>query len=349
MSAGPVPLDEAHTAVKHWICYPGIVMLDTAVKEVGGHRTGRPAIVVGVVEKKSPSRLTALDFPVPPTVEVDVVQPGGAVERVLMPTDVVETGAFYARSLNWRHEPPCPGGFAINAPTPQAPWGQGTLGATVRYQEKLCLLTNCHVIGIWENWPGCDVYQPEPNPDPTSEASYLIGVCDGTFEIHSYAAPNPADLLINVFDFAWCEVPAEKNLTSPAVYGIYDGSAPLEIRREPVWGEKVKWIGQKTGVVQESTIASLHAICEGRSVNRYTYWEKLIEITPGDDAVLRDGDSGAVLIADADKSVLGLMSMSTDYTNGPQQRLVATRIPEDDPVIRMCGQRMFPRAPSPSV
>jgi hypothetical protein len=330
MSAGPVPLDQAHTVVEHWICCPGIVMLDTAVKEVGGHRTGRPAIVVGVVEKKSPSRLTALDFPVPPSVEVDVVQPGGAVERVLMPTDVVETGAFYARSLNW-HEQPCPGGFAINAPTPQAPRAQGTLGATVYYQNKRCFLTNCHVIGVWENWPGCEVYQPEPNPDPTSETSYLIGVCNGTFEIFSYAAPNPDDLLTNVFDFAWCEVPDEKKLTLHAVRGVYDGSTPLEIRRAPVRGEKVKWIGQNTGVVQKSTIASLHTVCEGRSVGRYTYWRNLIDITPGDNAVLRDGDSGAVLVAEADNKVLGLMSMSTDYVNGPQQRLVATRIPQDYP------------------
>jgi hypothetical protein len=87
----------------------------------------------------------------------------------------------------------------------------------------------------------------------------------------------------------------------------------------------------------------------GRSAGRYTYWENLVEITPGDDTVLRSGDSGAGLIADADDGVFGVLSMSTDYTNGLQQRLVATRIPEDDSVQRRRGQRMFPRPPSPSV
>lgn len=82
---------------------------------------------------------------------------------------------------------------------PHAPLSQGTLGATVYYQDKRCLLTNCHVIGDWDLWPGRRVYQPEFNPDPTSKDGDLIGVCDGTFEVFSYGAPNPDDLLINVF------------------------------------------------------------------------------------------------------------------------------------------------------
>nr|WSY50504.1 hypothetical protein OG999_10460 [Streptomyces sp. NBC_00886] len=63
MSAGPVPLDKAHVVVERWITYPNIVMLDTAVKTVGGREIGQQAIVVGVIEKKSPAALTELDFP----------------------------------------------------------------------------------------------------------------------------------------------------------------------------------------------------------------------------------------------------------------------------------------------
>lgn len=129
MNTAPVPLDRLHAAVGHWLSFPNIVMLTTRMKTVGGNQTTQRAITVGVQEKKPPASLTSLDFPVPPTVALDVIHPDGSVGEEIIPTDVVQTGDFAFKSLA-SLERPCPGGLQI------ASWqGWGWLGGNKRREH----------------------------------------------------------------------------------------------------------------------------------------------------------------------------------------------------------------------
>ncbi|MEU9702871.1 hypothetical protein [Streptomyces sp. NPDC047981] len=297
MSAGPVPLDEAHSVVEHWITYPNIVMLDTAVKRVGGRRTGQPAIVVGVMEKKRPDALTDRDLLVPPAVDVDVVQPDGSVRSVSMPTDVIETGVIRPMGRLCSEQRPCPGGFQITAVfDPEGKRGMsmvglpyGTLGLTTYYQDQRCLLTNAHVIGTVASGPGtgyrpgCHVYQPAPDFDVHVEAQ-VIGVCDGTFLVTSHYGDrvhrNP---FCNEFDFAWCVVPpvlsGARSLTSHAIHDLHKEEDFIRIRRDPRTDETVRWIGARTGEVQRSTVETVHAVLDVEDRwprTGWSYWRNLI-------------------------------------------------------------------------
>ncbi|MFD7839196.1 hypothetical protein [Streptomyces sp. NPDC059761] len=353
MSAGPVPLTEVHTAVDEWISCPNIVFLETGVKTVGGHETGERAIVVGVVQKKSPASLTALDFPVPPMVEADVIQPDGSIRRMSVPTDVIETGWIRPLAALSQHQRPCPGGFQIASPRPTSwfqPWGwdyvaTGTLGVTVEYRGRRCLLTNCHVIGDRSHGPGLVVYQPTP-----AILEFLwsnaIGVCDGTFDVRTHASDREQNPRRNVYDFAWCEVPSDLELTSHAIPGIHDGTDPLKIKYDPAVEDQVMWLGASTGEVQRGIISSLRAtwVCR-EDDGRYSYWVGM-SLKGG---VGQEGDSGAALIReDSDggpvpsQYVIGLLSSGSE--SGKAAKMMATYMPPQNDSGTL--QEMRPRIQS---
>jgi hypothetical protein len=345
MTPGPVPLEKAHTVVAEWISHPNIVLLETSAKTVGGHRTGEQAIVVGVVRKMSPDTLTALDFPVPPTVEVDVIEPDGSIRRRPVPTDVIETGVIRPLSALDQWQRPCPGGFAISIPSQASwftpwKWGEptGTLGVTTYYRKKRCLVTNAHVIGDFSGGPGQPVYQPE-SAAFESWWSNKIGACDGTFDIITYRSATERDPVRNVYDFAWCEVP--ESVTSHAVYNIYSGAAPLDFDRLLI-DTNVTWIGSRTGEVQNATIVSTDAISKTvQNDGTFAYWKDCLSLSGGK---VQHGDSGAAILskpisfgtARIEPSILGLLSQ------GPSKgdpRALATRIPPENGSTR---QRMRP-------
>ncbi|WP_426361860.1 hypothetical protein [Streptomyces sp. E-08] len=328
-NGGAVPVDEAHTVVEDWVAHPNIVMLDTAVKEVRGRKTGQLAIVVGVIEKKAAAALTAVDFPIPPTVEVDVIQPDGSVGHMTMPTDVIETGRIRPLGLWWA-EQGSPGGFQIQAAsTVHASLNTcGTLGVTTFYRKKRCFLTCCHVIGDLTSGPGLDVYQPHKIPD---RDNFRIGVCDGTLSIDPVnfdPLNNAPSLPRNTYDFAWGVADDDRKQTSFTIWGgIHREESPLEIRSPPKVGETVTWIGMMTGEAQTSTIQSVRA--QGEMTldgDRLTYWRDLIALAPVDGLRAERGDSGAALIATKDKRVVGLLCMGSDE----QPRYWASRIPPEN-------------------
>ncbi|MFF3089840.1 hypothetical protein ACFVRB_33075 [Streptomyces nojiriensis] len=341
MSDKAVLPQRIHTAVLDWICHPNIVMLDTGVKEVKGRKTGQQAIVVGVIEKKPRAALTALDFPVPPMVEVDILQPDGSARRVPVPTDVIETGRIRLLGMEVRgQERPCPGGFQI---MPDLLPGKvdrtsGTLGVTTMWRGKRCLLTCCHVIAGLHAEPGIAVHQPiDVTLTPFfAGASKVIGHCDGAMVIFQVVF-NPANerlRYLNTYDFAWCEVEGweirhlpytKTRKTNFTIWGnIHNADTPLAIRSPPDVGEEVTWIGKETGEVQRATIKSVDAVLETvfQPGERLTLWENLISFNPG--AKAQPGDSGAALISVRDKKIVGLICA------GNRSSVYASRIPPEN-------------------
>ncbi|MFE2144839.1 hypothetical protein ACFXA3_24390 [Streptomyces sp. NPDC059456] len=321
-----------------WISCPNIVLLETGVKTVGGHETGERAIVVGVVQKKSPASLTVLDFPVPPTVEADVIQPDGSIRRMSVPTDVIETGWIRPLSAlsQWGGRP-CPGGYQIASPRPTSwlqPWGwgylaAGTMGVTTYFLGKRCLISNCHVIGDRSRGPGLVVYQPQP---AVLEfwSSNAIGVCDGTYDYTTYPSDRQKRAFRNVYDFAWCEVPEDLELTSHAIPGIHNGTDPLQIEQNAKVGDNVMWIGAQTGEVQHAVISSEEATWMAKEDDgRFSYWIGM-SLRGGK---AEQGDSGAALIREGpsdefgrSNGILGLLTAGS-APGEAVKKILATSIP----------------------
>ncbi|MEE1742036.1 hypothetical protein [Streptomyces sp. BE147] len=354
MNHAPVEPDEAHVAVEEWLSYPGIVMLDTGAKVRGGHELPQRAIIVGVVKKRPGTALTPLDFPVPPSVEVEIRQPDGTVATRTIPTDVVETGEIRPMSLSWQ-ERPCPGGFRIEAQPRKLLLGmvyvqsKGTLGVTTDFRNQQCLLTNCHVIGDRAMAPGNALYQPAWSTWRQRREDNAIGVCDGTVSILTYGTPTVEKPVLNQYDFAW-SVMNDANLMSHRIQDIYDGQAALPIRRDPLRGNAVTWIGATTGMTQQSTIASANVMAKWPRGDMWAFWKRLIRITvdPGAPVVMQHGDSGAALLrrrVDAHGvetfSVVGLLSAASDDGT----HIFATRIPDEN--LADEPQKMRIRPPGP--
>ncbi|MET8686917.1 hypothetical protein ABZV77_22140 [Streptomyces sp. NPDC004732] len=339
MNHAPVQPDEAHAAVEDWLSCPGIVMLDTGAKVRGGRALPQQAIIVGVVQKKPRAALTPLDFPVPPSVEVEILRPDGTIVTTTVPTDVVETGEIHPMSLSSR-ERPCPGGFRIQ-PQARERWhglvyllSLGTLGVTTTFRNQRCLLTNCHVVGDLAMAPGYAVYQPSWSRRRPQREGNAIGVCDGTVRILTYGSPTVEKPIRNQYDFAWAVVD-DVNLTSHRVQGIYNEQGALPIERDPLRGNAVTWIGATTGLRQQTVIASVKTMAKWPRAGGWAYWEKLICINgdPLAPAVMQHGDSGAALLrrrVDAQGverfAVVGLCSASS--ANGAY--IYATRIPDEN-------------------
>ncbi len=330
MNTAPVLPDRLHAAVGHWLSFPNIVMLTTRMKTVGGQETAQQAITVGVKEKKTPAALTSRDFPVPPTVSVDVMHPDGPVRTEVIPTDVIQTGDFVSKSLSTR-ERPCPGGYQIAS---WQGWGwfggrqnAGTLGVTTQWLGKRCLLTNCHVAGDRTSGPGLQIYQPAWSMlGSLWQEDGFLGRCDGTFDIMTCGSGTEANPRVNKYDFAWCEVDAD-HTASEIAGNVYDGTDLLEIRRDVHRYEPVRWIGQATGRVQTSTVKEVYyRYKKPSSVAGWEYWMDCIVLTtyPGGPALL-EGDSGSALIADDDHRVIGLLTAQSE----DGKEILATRIPEE--------------------
>lgn len=245
MSDGAVLPQRAHTVVGDWICYPNIVMLDTGEKEVGGRKTGQQAIVVGVIEKKPRAALTPLDFPVPPVVEVDILQPDASVRRIPVPTDVIETGRILPFGEGVRlHKRPVPGGFQImpDLLPEHKDRTSGTLGVTTMWRGKSCALTCCHVIADLMADPGIAVHQPiDMNLTLLPGLkSNVIGQCDGALNIFQTIPNSIGPRRLNTYDFAWFEVEGwetdfmtgtRRRKTDFTIWGrIHEADTPLGIR-----------------------------------------------------------------------------------------------------------------------
>ncbi|MEW1911319.1 hypothetical protein AB0442_23210 [Kitasatospora sp. NPDC085895] len=347
MTRDPVPFDRAHTTVGHWLSHPGIVMLDTGHKTMRGQRTEQQAILVGVVEKLPRSALTPQDFLVPPSVEVDVLLPDGRVERMTIPTDVVQTGHIAPRSLASERRP-CPGGYQITASTSfyEGFYYPGTLGVTIDYRNRLCLLSNAHVLCVWVNQSGRDVYQPMWSQWRPWSTDNKIGRCDAAYEIFSTWTLRD-DAKRNTYDFGWSFVDREDALPNTIVQ-VNPGGRKVELG-VPEVGQTVSWVGSTTGVMQMATIASVHAALTIPLWFGYQRWENCLRLAPVDNAALKldSGDSGAAIIDDDEDRLLGLATFSDTES---ASMVFGTRIPPDRPTPDnpfLGDQQLIPARPAP--
>jgi hypothetical protein len=290
-----------------WLSSETINLLTVGTKEVNGRDTGEVCVVVGVERKKRMSELGPNDFPVPPTVELHIQNPDGSILAVDIPTDVVEVGPIRKLSLHDRVRP-VPGGYQISVSAGIFSESGGTLGANVVYNGQFRLITNNHVISNNGN-VGSTVYQPEYALWGNS-----LTTVEGFVPVTTYPTKTQPHPVMNTQDIAW----ALMNPTDGAT-NITQIGQPTGIRA-PVVGEAVRWIGKKTGTVQNATIASIttSAVLLWGGTTEYAWFQNVVTFNGG---VADQGDSGSAVVATAD-----MMIVAQIFATGPPNVPYATRI-----------------------
>jgi hypothetical protein len=294
-------LENAIVSLRHWLSRdPNIQAMHVGRKKVGGRETDQLAVIFEVEEKKP---LHALgEDRIPPTLALHVQSPEGEVSEASVPTDVVEIGRLKPAVLDQRVRP-TPGGYKITADSSWFSESAGTLGVNIVWGGRFRLLTNNHVISHNNN-DGGTVYQPESALFGDNKLSTVAGY----YPVITYTDRNKVNPAYNNFDLAWCDIDVTKGATNIANIGVPTGI------RKPVAGETVRWIGQKTGAVQNATINSITGQVVMEFLDgQWAWFQNVIQLTGG---VVQKGDSGSAIVATNDMNVVGLIFASNGLNQG---------------------------------
>lgn len=273
----------------HLLSTPNVVSLDYGAKTVGGVATDRPALVVGVMEKRPANAIVAPDVPVPATVDLET-----AAGRVTLETDVVEEGEINALGL------PVGGGTLIRTAGLAA---GGSLGANIAYQGTYRLLSCAHVLTAFDpNFVGkavdyCDAGWASCHP---------LGVTvTGQVAVTSYPTSTQPDPVLNTQDLAWADISHQAG--DPAIKEI---GVPAGIR-PPQVNEGVRVYAGYSESLQISRVLSVTAAHTTRGLDSgghtiYSFWQNAIKLDASEMTLL-PGDSGSAVVATSDSKVVGLL------------------------------------------
>ncbi|MEV0122226.1 hypothetical protein AB0I16_11885 [Streptomyces sp. NPDC050703] len=227
---------------------------------------------------------------------------------------------------------PTPGGYQIQA---LGRLYAGTLGATILWrpdgQQQLRVgVSNAHVLPD----KGAAVVQPHQGKPGSRVIGSVDAVCPGKpYESEQAYFADKERREDARFDFAYFRATEAETSTrieclypGPPGTGVGDPDPPALAYRAPRQGERVRWIGQKTGEVKTGEIVATDFwafMSHNREKGHFVGIDELIKIKPLE-ALSDYGDSGAALVAD-DMHVVGLYCGSTEDLAYE----VGSRIPED--------------------
>ncbi|MFC9699684.1 hypothetical protein ACFTWD_03130 [Streptomyces sp. NPDC056943] len=221
-----------------------------------------------------------------------------------------------------------PGGSEIQCATLE---GAGTLGATIVWgdQGRRIGISAAHVLPD----KGASVFQPSriTHPADSEEIGIVQGVCGGTpYEKRSDYFLDKSNRSDGQYDFAFFE--AYQGETSTVIAGgVYPGPPghvgeppPLQLR-DPRRGDKVKWMGKKTGRLLSGEITDIEFWALVQRGRLFVGTEKLFKIRP-DGVLPQPGDSGSALVTTTDNKIVGVLSGKvTDL-----RCAIGSRIPRDE-------------------
>lgn len=253
-----------------------IVGVGTGAKITKGQLTDTHAVIVYVIQKV-PRHAVVETCHIPPLIDG-------------VPTDVVETGEFFAAGATR----PAPGGVSIG----HAGMGSGTLGCLVSSQNKLYLLSNNHVIaGVNQGHLNDPIFQPGPL-DPGTALSMPIGVLSHYVPIQFYGIENLVDCAIAQVDpHSVTPINLCYGKISPVPVGVAQGMA-------------VKKCGMMTGGtvgVVQSPSATIQVNYNGA----IAVFANQIIISSLGTAFSKRGDSGSLILSKNNQPI-GLLCSTSD-------------------------------------
>jgi hypothetical protein len=209
---------------------------------------------------------------------------------------------------------PAPGGVQIEAENIMA---AGTLGVNLRWEGRLRLLTNNHVISENGN-VGAAVYQPGIG----GEGNRLARV-SGFQPVRTQADKAASGVVFNRHDLAWCDV--DETVASPEIVEL---GTPTGVRA-PVEGEWIRLMGKRTGAVQRARVESVHLAKVLRWPDGYGDWAFFDEQIQLDHVCTQPGDSGSAYVAESDGMVVGIhVGANAQYSWGCPLPSTAFSLPE---------------------
>jgi len=277
-----------------------IVAVGIGEKEVGNQPTGQPAVKVYVIEKVTPEGVSG-----------EAMVPQG-IQGVA--TDVEGVGEIEALRFTSRYRP-ARSGVSVGHPRITA----GTLGALVVAQNRLCILSNNHVLANSNNARrGDPIIQP------------------GSYDGGRY----PRDLIARLLDYITIDFSGRcTNLVDAAV--AYTSSRlvrPFEmcgwrpkrsIIGAPLPGLGVKKCGRTTQFTR-GRVTAIRVTVKVRYGSRIACFKDQIFIGPG--GFSAGGDSGSLIVTDMTNRPVGLLFA------GSSSVTVANRIYH---VLRLLRARMY--------
>jgi hypothetical protein len=256
-----------------------IVAVGISEKESDGERTGELSVCFYVRKKLAPNKVKASDA-VPPVLNA----PGGKA----VVTDVKEIGKLAPEIA--KKSKPLQSGFSVGHVRSTA----GTLGAIVKRDGKLYLLSNCHVLARSGNATvGDQIVYPGPADGGRIPANLVA-------RLSHFSPFDTTGTLVNRVDAALAEV--DRSRLAEIVFDIDKATAPFATIR-PSRGMKVAKAGRTTGktkgeiidvnfrfVLQYSGVAGKVGFVDQVLCTRYT------------DA----GDSGSIVVDGESGKIVGL-------------------------------------------
>eukprot|EP01102_Stenamoeba_stenopodia_P001020 TRINITY_DN10917_c0_g1_i1.p1 TRINITY_DN10917_c0_g1~~TRINITY_DN10917_c0_g1_i1.p1 ORF type:complete len:534 (-),score=49.94 TRINITY_DN10917_c0_g1_i1:33-1586(-) len=208
---------------------------------------------------------------------------------------------------------PCPGGLLI-ASQP----GHGTIGGALKFHDgdKPMGISCNHCIS--ENQYH-KVYQPYNN----HQNNHIpLGTVEDFIRLHYQDLPKVTETSVfNKFDIAW--------FSGEILHGRIDDIGDISgFCRSPNPGEWVSWVGGMSGRRERGQIEFINGEVKRTERNcTYTLWRKQLKIFSDES---ERGDSGAFLIAEKDKMIVGIL------TGGPAVQtqgsyLTGCPIPQQQP------------------
>lgn len=270
---------------------PNVVGVGSGYKQVDGHVTDQPALVVYVISKTPKGRL--------PTSRLLPRRLSGydplAHANLAVETDVVEVGRVFALG-NTGHYRPAPAGVSIGHPATTA----GTLGAYVldRRSGEMVLLSNNHVLAAQnDGWEGDLILQQGPLDGGTFEDALAKLLRWEPLDFESDA---------NLVDAA-VAAPLDPANTPPAILGL--GMGPNGIVGATV-GMLVQKSGRTTGHTADGRVISVDStfrVDYSYTGSRQAGFQDVVVIA-GPERFCQPGDSGALLFSqEADPKATGLL------------------------------------------
>lgn len=269
-------LRAAHEAALTFLTRPGVTLVAVGPKVTGGVRTATIGIVVGVREKRPLHALRA-DELIPPLVEG-------------VPTDVQEVGEITALALQPREltarRRPCPGGYSVGHLAITA----GTLGGWVKRagDDRWHILSNNHVLANESRARlGDEIVQPGPYDGGT-----ILDRIATVAAVAPFGDPVLVDAALAVAD--------DPAVVDPTIHGI----GAVAGWRDPELGERVRKSGRTTDV----TVGEITGLRAAVNVQFDTGLKRCVDqVLVGPGGFSAGGDSGSLIVADADRQAVGLL------------------------------------------
>ena len=280
---------------RHYLSIPNIVSISYCDEKKRDRKTGRKVLCFGVVRKLKCEDITAPNVLLPKSVSFETEDK----VKIEIPVQVVEEGEIVALSAPYK------GGSSIKTETIDA---KGTLGANTHYKGVYRLLSGAHVLTQFDE---SNIGKKVLVSSDGEHFEDTIATVTGQVNVVLYDKPAQPAPVYAKQDLAWANITEDKG--SPEIKEI----GRVGNIRDPVLKELVQFYGAESeDLAKDLEVLDVSAKLAVRfkinGANKYGYFEDVVKFDITEAAPL-PGDSGSAIIAQNDKTIVGILMSSSMF------------------------------------